>query len=140
MDEYTANMLEVRELYINAERPGDPQTAELRARAFERLIRQIEDEAYGDGYQVGRRTICYPLERVKKRRGLDFGRVPAYICSCWNTPDHRRKHEPEHDHCHAHAERPEPPRGGRAGLHSLPGSGAPGREERSVGGGRSVRC
>jgi hypothetical protein len=57
MDEYTANMLEVRELYINAVRPGDPEIAELRARAFDRLIRQIEDEAYEDGYQVGLRTI-----------------------------------------------------------------------------------
>jgi hypothetical protein len=55
MAEYTANLQDVKQAYvIDALYPEDMPERE---RAFDRLIRQIQDEAYEDGYEVGLRTI-----------------------------------------------------------------------------------
>lgn len=46
MDEYTANPDDVRSKYAAG---VDAEEAERRRRAFDRMVRQIQDEAYEDG-------------------------------------------------------------------------------------------
>lgn len=49
MAEYTANLSDLRDMYItHGYHTADEQ--EARGRAFDRLIRQIQDEAHEEGY------------------------------------------------------------------------------------------
>jgi hypothetical protein len=52
MPEYIANLMEARQAYISfATTEGDnPELAAVRGRAFDRMIREIQDESHEDGY------------------------------------------------------------------------------------------
>lgn len=51
MPEYIANLMDARQAYIFATTDGyDPELAEVRGRAFDRMIREVQDEAFEDGY------------------------------------------------------------------------------------------
>lgn len=51
MHEYTANLMDARQAYIFATTDGyDPELAEVRGRAFDRMIRDVEETAFEEGY------------------------------------------------------------------------------------------
>lgn len=52
MDEYTASLEDVRMTYVfdNPVAAYDLEVRERRERAFDRLVRQIQDESFEDGY------------------------------------------------------------------------------------------
>lgn len=51
--EYTANLDDVREAYV-WDKTRNPEEMERRGRAFDRLVRQIQDEAFEDGENQAR--------------------------------------------------------------------------------------
>lgn len=52
MDEYTASLQDVRHTYVydNPVAAYDLEVRGQRERAFDRLIREVQDEAFEDGY------------------------------------------------------------------------------------------
>lgn len=55
MNEYTASLDDIKTAYVydNPVAAYDQEYRARRERAFDRLIREIQDEAYEEGYNVG---------------------------------------------------------------------------------------